>query len=745
MQSILKAPSVYEAEPETAIDFVARLGRIASATTLELVPGEILFRQGETSGTVYALAQGRLAVIKESEAEPDLVLDYLEEGALIGELAVWTGQPRAATVAAETAARLVAIDMPTFREWLHNNPDVRQVVAAQSLPRIRHYQLANLLGQVIDTNDATFLEALHSRLTWHHFANGETVFRQGEAGRNLYLVVNGRLRLQYSDDEGQVHTTGEVYAGQMAGGYAVLAGAAHSNTAVAVRESHVVSLTKDDFDQLCVAYPQAMLAMTLSIVHRRHGVAAQDISMLPRRRPQPPVTIALVPATPDVDLVSFTRQLEESLSAFGSTRALTQAQFDDDYGQRGAANMPPDHPAHPLLVDWMNNLETKYRHLLYAADATWTEWTRRCLRQADRVLIVANAANDPEPGFMERAIAALPIQARVELVLLHGENVERPRGTAGWLAPRQVHTYHHVRRNTPAHTQRLARRLAGNPITLVLSGGGARGFAHLGVFRALEELHIPVDMIGGTSMGALMGASLGLDWVYEQTLAQTEHFASPKALFDYTLPLVSFFASGKVTNMLKQTIGDQRIEDLWRPYFAVSANLTRSDVRIHDSGPLWRAVRASISIPGLFAPVLDEDGDMLVDGGVANNFPVDVMRPRAEGGYIIGVHLDSAEANKSYNFGPVLSGWQVLWRRINPFAEPIAVPSLPSYLARAAALNSTHHNNLVKQQTDVLIEPDVNGFGLLDFEKYRELIDAGYQAALPLLSRWWESQRVGGD
>ncbi|HEX6384638.1 MAG TPA: cyclic nucleotide-binding and patatin-like phospholipase domain-containing protein, partial [Anaerolineae bacterium] len=692
--------------------------------------------------SVYALVNGRLIVKKETEAGLEMVLESLEEGSLVGQLEVWTGQTRAVTVQAERDSRLVQVSMATFKRWLRVNPDAHRAVATLSLPSIRYYQLADVLGRLFAPADATFLPALIQRLTWHHFANGETVFRQGDGGRNLYLVVNGHLRLQITDEEGQVQVAGEVHSGEMAGEYSVLANAPHATTGVAVRESNVVALAKADFQQLCAEYPQTMLAWTLSTVQRRQATALQAMSTARRRHPNPPFTIALVPATPDVDLASFAHHLAGSLSAFGPARALTQAQFDADYGQQGAANMPPDHPAHPLLVDWMNNLETKYRHLLYAADATWTEWTRRSLRQADRVLIVANAANDPEPSLMERAISALPIQARVELVLLHGEDVERPRDTARWLAPRRVYTHHHVRRHTPAHYQRLARRLAGNPITLVLSGGGARGFAHLGIFRALQELNIPVDMIGGTSIGALMGATLALDWTYEQTLALSERFANPRALFDYTLPLVSFFASGKVTNILTDTIGDRRIEDLWRPYFAVSANLTRADIRVHQSGPLWRAVRASISIPGIFTPVLDEDGEMLVDGGVANNFPVDLMRPRAEGGQIIGVHLDSAEASQSYDFGPALSGWQVLWRRVNPFTEPIAAPSLFGYLVRAATLNSAHHNELVKQQTDVLIEPDVRGFGLLDFEKYRDLIEVGHQSALPILSAWRDSQSL---
>ncbi|HEX6384151.1 MAG TPA: cyclic nucleotide-binding domain-containing protein, partial [Anaerolineae bacterium] len=278
MQSILKAPIIYQEEPETAIDFAAWLAPIASPQIIELAPGETLFCQGADADTVFALVNGRLIVKKETETGLDMVLDYLEEGSLVGQLEVWTGQTRAATVQAETAARLVHVSMATFKRWLRVNPEAHRVVAALSLPSIRYYQLAGVLGRLFEPADTTFLPALIQRLTWHHFANGETVFRQGDAGHNLYLVVNGHLRLQITDEEGQVQPAGDVHSGEMAGEYSVLANAPHATTGVAVRESNVVALAKADFQQLCAEYPQTMLAWTLSTVQRRQATALQAMS-----------------------------------------------------------------------------------------------------------------------------------------------------------------------------------------------------------------------------------------------------------------------------------------------------------------------------------------------------------------------------------------------------------------------------------------------------------------------------------
>jgi NTE family protein/lysophospholipid hydrolase len=326
-----------------------------------------------------------------------------------------------------------------------------------------------------------------------------------------------------------------------------------------------------------------------------------------------------------------------------------------------------------------------------------------------------------------------------ELVLLHPDHEARPIGTSEWLDRRQLHAHHHICIDDQRHYKRLARWLTGQTVGLVLSGGGARGFAHLGAFRALEELGIQIDYVGGTSMGSLLGAgfAMGLDSNEMNKLADA--FANPKQLFDYTLPLVSLMASKKVTRLLRRLFGDLYIEDLWLPFFCISSNMTRAEPVVHQSGLLWKSVRASIAIPGIFTPILDE-GDLLIDGGPMNNFPVDIMRQYCGGGSVIGVNVSPSEEMKySYQDGAGISGWQILWSRLNPFVKAIETPSLIANIMRSLEINSVHQIKNKQRLADVLIQPDVGQFGMLDFGSYQLISEAGYLAAREELDRWLEN------
>jgi predicted acylesterase/phospholipase RssA len=245
-------------------------------------------------------------------------------------------------------------------------------------------------------------------------------------------------------------------------------------------------------------------------------------------------------------------------------------------------------------------------------------------------------------------------------------------------------------------------------------------------------------MVGGTSVGAMMGAGMAINRTGAEMEALGRAFAS-EGITDLTLPMVSFFASASLTRLLRRHTEDVRIEDLARPFFCVSTSLTRSEPVLHTTGPLWKAVRASSAIPGLYAPIVGPDGDLLVDGGIMNNVPVDIMRGFCERGPVIAVNLSIPnDTTVTYDFPASLSGWKVLWSRLNPFARSIKAPSIFTTLLRTTEAGSVHRlrTGEVLRMADLIIQPPLEQMRMLEFRNVEGLMRAGYEAGLLAVNQW---------
>jgi predicted acylesterase/phospholipase RssA/CRP-like cAMP-binding protein len=714
------------------VDCSSLPGLKSEVSHVHITQGDTLFKQGDPGESMYVHIQGRLGVLlQDSRGREMLIGEETEPNTCVGEMSLVTGQNRLATVVALTDVELVSLSKSGFEHLMDKYPSLRANFAELTAPRWQRVQLARALMNLLGEIDTPALLSLQDELEWQQLSHGEALFHQGDPGDAAYIVVNGRLRVTATFPEGSERIVDESGPGDIVGEFALLTDEARSATVSAIRETNVVKLTPQVFTRMIERYPHAMMQITLILIDRHK----RSLKLTPARHARA-VNFALVPAGQGVRLTPFAQKLTEHLESYGRTLHLNDARFDRIHAKEGAAQTPLDDPTTPILDGWMSEQEVEYRFILYEADPTWSTWTRRCIRQADRILYIGMANADPTPSAVEEGVQSLGTSARTELVLLHPADTIRPTGTSKWLDQRQVADHHHVRVDEDAHYQRLARRLTGTTIGLVLSGGAARGFAHLGVFRALEELGIPIDRVGGTSMGSLMGAGFAMGLSYADMIQLAQKLANPKMLFDYTLPLASLMASKKVSRVLKELCEGLFIEDLWRPYFCVSANLSRAEPVVHQSGSLWRSVRASIAIPGIFSPILHE-GDVLVDGGVTNNFPVDIMRELCEGGTVIGVNVSPPEERaEGYQFDEGISGWKVLWSRINPFVEPMRVPSLAANVVRALEVDSVYRLKTMQSLADVLIQPDVKGFASLNFEAYEPISEIGYHAAMEQLTRY---------
>jgi len=351
-------------------------------------------------------------------------------------------------------------------------------------------------------------------------------------------------------------------------------------------------------------------------------------AMGPSKRRRQPRTFALLPARKDVPSGRFSVLLEAALGRIGG-----QVQV---LGQHSLREGP----------EWFARCEMDCAFVLYRADPALTPWTELCLRQADCLVVIRNADSDEPtklPFEIEAAQPGAVFHRRRELVLLHEGHDPKPGSTTSQLAGGLYGQHHHVRLDLPSDFDRLARLITGHAVGAVMAGGGARAFTHIGVVKALRQSGVPIDQVGGTSMGAIVAAAVAARWT-DVELAERfrRSFVSANPLSDYTLPFVSLFGGRRVTTLLRSAFGDKDIEDLILPFYCVTANLTTANADTHTTGRLWRWLRASVSLPGVLPPVNDT-GQVHVDGGVIDNLPVRAMRRQGRG-LTIAVDIDTGGA-----------------------------------------------------------------------------------------------------
>ncbi len=527
-----------------------------------------------------------------------------------------------------------------------------------------------------------------------------TLVRRARAGDALYVVLTGRLGVMIRGNDGRDILVARVHAGETVGEMALLDGSSRSATVVALRDTELLRLGKCSYERLVERHPRSMLSLVLPLVRRLRHTTHRSGSEAPIR------TVALTPLDLGADQHRIARDLADALSTDGRRIQLLDCK---------SAGHPPQ---------WFNAVETASDLVIYCADRSDTPWTKLCLRQADRVLLVASSNS----SFI--APRSLTDHAKhrhqpLDLVLLHDGCRSAGQSAEDWRKRLPVDLVCHVRLGNSDDLARLARLLTGKAIGLVLSAGGARGFSHLGVVRALRQAHIPIDVIGGCSMGAIVGAGVALEWDDAEIRERLRcAFVQSNPINDYTLPFLSLAKGQKVAWLLEEHFGNIRIEDMWRPFFCVSANLTAGNLAVHRDGPLVPALRASVSIPGLLPPV-EMAGEVHVDGGMMNYLPVDVMRSLC--GAVVAVDVASDPA-----FMPVgkASGLASVWQFLR---HGRMIPPIVGLLVRAATVSSEPLARAARRQADILFKPPLETVDLLDWAACDEAIDLGYRHAIEKL------------
>ncbi|UVF20998.1 cyclic nucleotide-binding domain-containing protein [Microvirga terrae] len=538
---------------------------------------------------------------------------------------------------------------------------------------------------------------LQSKLQRIVLPGGEVLFEEGDPADALYMLVSGALGVSVQGSHGEQQRIARIAPPETIGEMALISHAPRSATVTALRDSVLLTLARTDFEDLIERWPAVMLYLSKLLAERLRAATRS------KPRTFTPTTFAIVPVTHGVAVSDFAQAfLAEMRQSHGAGVDLVAAMPDEED------------------ENWLYRFEASRERVIYVSPEPSGAWMERCIRHADHVVLLARPG-EPLTCEAEALRAAASGWRRHDLVLLQKPDATRPKPAHPSLQGLPVDQRLHVRERSRSDLQRLIRTSSGRAVGLVLAGGGARGFAHLGAIQALQECGFPIDLAGGTSIGAVMAAVCALQINLDEAREiMMEAFVRSPPLNDYTLPLIALIRGLKVDARLSQHFGQRNIEDLWLPFFCVSSNLTTGTTHVHRQGTLWRALRASLAIPGLLPPMVEPEG-VLVDGAMMNNLPADIMADFQRGPVLgIDVARDVAftSAGDEEKKAPLL-------RRL--LGLPADAPDIVNLLYRSATISSDAQTLKARAHATLVIHPPLADVPLRGWEQFERVVEIGYR------------------
>ncbi len=570
-------------------------------------------------------------------------------------------------------------------------------------------------------------DEVYAALKPRDLRGGEWLFHRGDTGDALYFLVRGRLQAFAGDGDGSGRLLGEVRPGQSVGEAGLLTGQPRSAGIRASRDSLLIRLDKTEFESLAVSHPGMVMKLAAHVarlmqqnlegVHRRGGGYST-------------VTLLTVHDTPRAR--NGAARMAQRLADEAGAAWLSLDRLPNLGAPAGTSVTPMELPER--LKQWLADQENDHALVVYQCGPGDSAWTRFAVRQADLVLFVADAGQPAALTSIEHDLASKGVNAPgARALALIRPGAADIAGTAGWLDAREVDFHLHLLEGDEHDLARVIRVLSGQATGLVLGAGAVRGLAELGVYKAMVEAGIPVDWVGGSSIGSIVGAAIAHGWSPDHAIeVAREAFVKGRPFSDYTLPLVSLIRGKRMTRLLESLVNAD-IEDLPIPYFCVSSKLDRGEVHVHRSGSLVEAIRASAALPGVLPPAV-VDSELVVDGAVLNNLPVDIME-QCPVGAIIAVDVSSRHV-RQVDYPETPSSWAVLRSRLLPFTRRQSVPGLTTLILRSTEIGTLLQSRAHGERADLLINPPVRQFGLTDVKVYDQVVEAGYRHAREVFENW---------
>jgi NTE family protein len=578
-----------------------------------------------------------------------------------------------------------------------------------------------ILGRLFKELDKSALAKILEAGNIQHLEPGKYLFRQGDLEDSLYIVLSGRLRAVMQNLDG-MHILGDIGEGEPTGEFALFTNEPRMASVLAIRKTTIFLISKEEYLKIVSQNPAFAGMLTGFLIKRlRRNILEQHTSSTPKN-------IVLIKLQAENDIRGWTDEIKKTFETSGTPIKI----FYQD---------PTSGTPYKTIFDTLDQHEGL--NILVCSD-TQPEWSRQCLLYADLVIVATDFSADPKLYEVEKMLDLYSqsiLNRKIYLVLLHETESTLPKHTSRWLANRVLSLHIHIRKNNAPDISRFCRIISGQAVGVVLGGGGAKGYAHVGAVKALLEAGIEIDFLGGTSAGALYGIGMAhSDFNFTKIDELCEHAARKKVTSnDYSWPVVSIMTGKKMSGLLKDIFGDSELEDIYVNSYCVSTNFSMSSTKIHDTGLVSKMVQASIAIPGVFPPVVI-DQQLHVDGGVVDNLPIEPMY-RYPVRHIIAISLTGLSA-KNVDYTEMPPGRRLIWDKLTR-RKKYRSPGIISLIVNSLTLSSRQKQENTKAKVSLYFEMDLKGVGLMDESKWRQTIEKGqtqmkkFLEDLPEKEKFW--------
>ena len=581
-------------------------------------------------------------------------------------------------------------------------------------------------SRIFSSLDDKAREAILPEFSECEVLHGEIIFSQGDPSTSIFLLVSGKLAAEITTATGETKIIGHIEPGECVGELGALSNEPRSLTIRALSNSTLLKLSADVFISLCHKHSSVMFETVRPMMSRSRSIIQILSSDKTNKH------IILVPADENVSLENISEKIINLTSHFLQFQVISEYQPE----------LCDPNDTHETLSAKIQTIlkNKKATRILFILKSHNSLFAKIAFKNPALIYVAAFAPATPHINhYVLDKLKSLRLHLHSDpfLVLLHPAGTIAPSNTAAWLRLTDFTLHHHVRLDVITDLQRLLRFMRGKAVGLVLSGGGTRGWAHVGAIKALHEVKIPIDMIGGTSVGALVGACYSIGESYENTKEQftklIEASTSSITWRNLTWPIISLFNSKNFTEALKDVFDERRIEDMWLPYFCISCNLATNNEEIHPTGLTWEKTRASASIPGLVPPML-LNGELHVDGGLLNNLPVDIMRhyigTKAK---VVAIELNTYSPDPGkYDYPPILTLKEAIYARFKIGTNSYKFPSFVDTFMRGLFVGSLSKARQNALTANIFVSLNLNKFKMLysDTKQAESLIEIGYQETL---------------